>query len=267
MLNALVTQSQSAGAQGAAGQTTRVVKVHILPAKAPNSVLSANWENLSQLVTNNGGTILSSQEFSTPVSLLPQLAAHPAAATIRALKPEDFPYPKLSRSLNNVIAVWQAGATPQQAASAYSGLVYDDKILVSVRVPDEEDLNRVDTFFSKNKVYVGPDSAVIGLEQVSMVVLVPVPLFASLSRISGIVEVSDFGEGPVTHGESISPETQGYFNLFLYGALPPNLRSQLSPLPTEVWELEGITPTPAPTSTSTPTPAPSSGRVGGATPK
>ena len=58
----------------------------------------------------------------------------------------------------------------------------------------------------------------------------------------------------------MSAETQEYCNLYLYGALPPNLRSQLSPLPTDVWELEGITLTP----TTTSTPASTLGRVGGA---
>ena len=267
MLNALVTQSQSAGAQGAAGQTTRMVEVDIDAAGTAESVRISNWKAIDRLVTDNGGTyVKDGGEYSLPVSLLPRLAAHPSVAAITAARPEDFPYPKLSRALNNAVAVWQAGATPQQAAVAYSALVYNDKILVSVRVPDEAALNRVDAFFSKNKVYVGPDSAVIGLELVSRTALVPVPLLASLSQVSGVTEVEDAGEGPVAPGESVSPEVQEFFNLILYGALPPNQRSQLSPLPTEVWELEGITPIPspttAPTSTSTPTPAPSSGRVG-----
>ena len=93
-----------------------------------------------------------------------------------------------------------------------------------------------------------------------MMVLVPVPLLASLSQVSGVTEVEDFGVGPLSAGESLSPEAKEYLNLFLYGTLPPNLRSQLSPLPTEVWELEGITPTPTPT--LTPTSEPSAARLG-----
>ena len=74
MLNALVAQSQSAGAQGAAGQTVRMVGVVIDPVGTTDSVSNANWETVRQLVTDNGGTILGGREYSVPVSLLPQLA-------------------------------------------------------------------------------------------------------------------------------------------------------------------------------------------------
>ena len=252
MLNALVTQSQSAGAQGAAGQTTRMVGVVIDPDGATDSVSNANWETVRRLVTEGGGDILGGREYSVPVSLLPQLAVHTAVATITADRPEDFPYPKMSRALNNAVAVWQAGATPQQAAAAYSPLVYDDKILAFIDVADEVAFRRVEAFFTDNNIYVNSDMH----ESKTLMALVPVPFLASLSQVSGVTEVEDAGEGPIPPGKSISPEVQEFFNLILYGALPPNLRSQLSPLPTEVWELEGITPTPAPTSTSTPTPAP-----------
>ena len=254
MLNALVAQSQSAGAQGAAGQTLRMVGVVIDPVGTTDSVSNANWETVRQLVTDNGGTILGGREYSVPVSLLPQLAVHTAVATIIADRPKDFPYPRMSRALNNVIAVWQSGATPQQAAAAYSPLVYDDKILAFIDVADESALSRVGEFFTVNKVYVAPERRESDLTELSMMVLVPVHLLASLSQVSGVTEVEDFGEAPVTSGESISPEDKEYLNLFLYGTLPPNLRSQLSPLPTEVWELEGITPTPTPAPTSAPTP-------------
>ena len=260
MLNVLVTQSQSAGAQGAAGQTARMVGVVIDPAGATDSVSNANWETVRQLVTDNGGAILGGREYSVPVSLLPQLAVHTAVATIIADRPEDFPYPKLNRALNNVVAVWQAGATPQQAAAAYSRVVYDDKILVFIDVADESSLSRVGKFFTANKVYVYPERRESDLTTLSMMVLVPVPLLASLSEVSGVTEVEDFGVGPLTPGESLSPEAKEYLNLFLYGTLPPNLRSQLSPLPTEVWELEGITPTPTPT--LTPTSEPDAARLG-----
>ena len=260
MLNALVTQSQSPGAQGASGQTERMVGVVIDPAGATDSVSNANWETLRQLVTDNGGAILGGREYSVPVSLLPQLAVHTAVATIIADRPEDFPYPKLNRALNNVVAVWQAGATPQQAAAAYSRLVYDDKILVFIDVADEASLSRVGKFFTANKVYVSQERRESDLAELSMMVLVPVPLLASLSQVSGVTEVEDFGEAPITSGESISHEVKEYLNLFLYGTLPPNLRSQLSPLPTEVWELEGITPTPTPT--PTPTSEPDAARLG-----
>ena len=258
MLNALVTQSQSAGAQGASGQTARMVGVVIDPAGATDSVSNANWETLRQLVTDNGGAILGGREYSVPVSLLPQLAVHTAVATMIADRPEDFPYPKLSRALNNVVAVWQAGATPQQAAAAYSPLVYDDKILAFIDVADEPSLSRIGKFFTANKVYVYPERRESALTTLSMMVLVPVPLLASLSQVSGVTEVEDFGLGPLSASESLSPEAKEYLNLFLYGTLPPDLRSQLSPLPTEVWELEGITPTP----TLTPTSEPGEARLG-----
>ena len=256
MLNALVTQSQSAGAQGAAGQTTRTVDVVIDPAGATQNVFLANSDAIDRLVTGNGGTNMGTGEYLVPVSLLPQLASHSAVASVTAAWPENFPYPKLSRALNNAVAVWQAGATPQQAAAAYSALVYDDKILVFLDVSDSAAFNRVEAFFTTNKVYVAPERRESDLATLSMMVLVPIPLLASLSQVSGITEIEDAGLEPVSVGVSRSPEFREYLNLYLYGTLPPNLRSQLSPLPTEVWELEGITPTPAPTSTSTPTPAP-----------
>ena len=251
MLNALVTQSQSAGAQGAADQTARMVEVDIFSAGTTDSVSNANWEIVRRLVTDGGGAILGSHDYSVPVSLLPQLAVHNAVATITADRPEDFPYPKMSRALNNAVAVWQAGATPQQAAAAYSPLVYDDKILAFIDVADEIAFRRVEAFFTDNNIYVNSDMH----ESKTLMALVPVPFLASLSQVSGVTEVEDSGEAPIPPGKSISPEVQEVINLFLYGALPPNLRSQLSPLPTEVWELEGITPTPAP----------SSGHIGGAT--
>ena len=267
MLNALVAQSQSTGAQGTADQTARMVEVDIFSAGTTDSVSNANWEIVRRLVTDGGGAILGSHDYSVPVSLLPQLAVHNAVATITADRPEDFPYPKMSRALNNAVAVWQAGATPQQAAAAYSPLVYDDKILAFIDVADGSAFRRVEAFFAENNIYVNSDMH----ESKTLRALVPVSFLASLSQVTGVTEVEDAGEAPIPLGESISPETQEFINLFLYGALPPNQRSQLSPLPTEVWKLEGITPTPppttAPTSTSTPTPAPSSGRVGGATPK
>ena len=261
MLNALVTQSQSAGAQGAAGQTTRMVGVVIDPVGATQSVFLANSDTIDRLAADNGGV---SSEVETwthivPVSLLPQLSAHPGVAAITAARPEDFPYPKLSRALNNAVAVWQAGATPQQAAAAYSALVYDDKILVFLDVSDSAAFNRVEAFFTTNKVYVAPERRESDLATLSMMVLVPIPLLASLSQVSGITEIEDAGLEPVSVGVSRSPEFREYLNLYLYGTLPPNQRSQLSPLPTEVWEMEGITPTPTPAPTSTPTP--SSGRV------
>ena len=266
MLNALVTQSQSAGAQGAAGQTTRMVGVVIDPAGATQNVFLANSDAIDRLVTGNRGTNMGTGEYLVPVSLLPQLASHSAVASVTAAWPENFPYPKLSRALNNAVAVWQAGATPQQAASSYSALVYDDKILVFLDVSDSAAFNRVEAFFTTNKVYVAPERRESDLATLSMMVLVPIPLLASLSQVSGITEIEDAGLEPVSVGVSRSPEFREYLNFYLYGTLPPNLRSQLSPLPTEVWELEGISPTPtpttAPTSTSTPTPAPSSGRVG-----
>ncbi len=260
MLNVLVTQSQSAGAQGASGQTERMVGVVIDPAGATQSVFLANSDAIDRLVAGKGGTNTGTGGYSVPVSLLPQLASHSAVASVTADRPEDFPYPKLNRALNNVVAVWQAGATPQQAAAAYSALVYDDKILVHIRVADEAALNRVDAFLSKNKVYVGANSAIIGSELVSRTALVPVPLLASLSQVSGITEAEDFGLGPLSASASINPEVKEYLNLFLYYTLPPNLRSKLSPLPTEVWELEGISPTATPT--LTPTPEPDEARLG-----
>ena len=266
MLNALVTQSQSVGVQGAAGQTARMVGVVIDPVGATQSVFLANSDTIDRLAADNGGV---SSEVETwthivPVSLLPQLSAHPGVAAVTAARPEDFPYPKLSRALNNAVAVWYAGATPQQAAAAYSALVYDDKILVFLDVSDSVAFNRVEAFFTTNKVYVAPERRESDLATLSMMVLVPIPLLASLSQVSGITEIEDAGLEPVSVGVSRSPEFREYLNLYLYGTLPPNLRSQLSPLPTEVWELEGITPTPSPTTapTSTSTPTPSSGRVG-----
>ena len=262
MLNALVTQSQSAGAQGAAGQTTRMVEVVIDPVGATQNVFLANSGAIDRLVTGNGGTNMGTGEYLFPVSLLPQLASHSAVASVTAAWPENFPYPKLSRALNNAVAVWQAGATPQQAAAAYSALVYNDKILVFLDVSDSAAFNRVEAFFTTNKVYVAPERRESDLATLSMMVLVPIPLLASLSQVSGITEIEDAGLEPISVGVSRSPEFREYLNLYLYGTLPPNLRSQLSPLPTEVWELEGITPTPTTAPTSTPTPAPSSGRVG-----
>ena len=260
MLNALVTQSQSAGAPGAAGQTARMVGVVIDPAGATQSVFLANSDAIDRLVTGKGGTNMGTGGYLVPVSLLPQLASHSAVASVTADRPEDFPYPKLNRALNNVVAVWQAGATPQQAAAAYSRLVYDDKILVFIDVADEASLSRVGKFFTANKVYVYPERRESDLTTLSMMVLVPVPLLASLSQVSGVTEVEDFGVGPLSASESLSPEAKEYLNLFLYGTLPPDLRSQLSPLPTEVWELEGITPTPTPT--PTPTSEPGAARLG-----
>ena len=70
MLHALAAQSPSAYALGTAGQTTQMVSVRIWPAGASASVSNANWTNLRQLVTDNGGAMLSGQEFSVPVSLL-----------------------------------------------------------------------------------------------------------------------------------------------------------------------------------------------------
>ena len=86
MLNALVTQSQSAGAQGAAGQTTRMVGVVIDPVGATQSVFLANSDTIDRLAADNGGV---SSEVETwthivPVSLLPQLSAHPGVAAITA---------------------------------------------------------------------------------------------------------------------------------------------------------------------------------------
>ena len=260
MLNALATQAQSAGAQGATGQSSRMVGVVIDPAGDTQSVFLANSEAIDRLVTENGG-VFSEVEIWThtvPVSLLTQLASHSAVARITAAEPEHFVYPNMSRTLNNAVAVWQAGATPQQAV-AYSALKYDDKILTFIDVADAAAFRRVEAFFAKNKVYVYPDRREAELATLSMTVLVPVSLLASLSLVSGVTEIGDSGL-MVRSGESPSLQAQEFYNLYLYGALPPDLRSQLSPLPTQVWELEGITPTP--TLPPTPTPAPSSGRVG-----
>ena len=261
MLNALATQAQSAGgAQGATGQSTRMVGVVIDPVGDTQSVFLANSEAIDRLVTENGGVFSEVETWThtVPVSLLPQLSAHPAVARITVAWSEDFPYPNMSRALNNAVAVWQAGATPQQAV-AYSPLKYDDKILTFFDVADEAAFERVEAFFVKNKVYVYPDRREAELATLSMMVLVPVSLLASLSQVSGVTGIEDSGL-VVVSGESPSLEAQEFYNLYLYGALPPDLRSELSPLPTEVWELEGITPTPTPT--PTPAPAPGSSRVG-----
>ena len=256
MLNVLVTQSQSAGAPGAAGQTARMVGVVIDPAGATQSVFLANSDAIDRLVTGKGGADMGTGGYSVPVSLLPQLASHSAVASVTADRPEDFPYPKLSRALNNAVAVWQAGATPQQAAAAYSALVYDDKVMVFIRVADEAAFRRVEAFFTENKIYVNSDMH----ERKTLRALVPVPFLASLSQVYGITEVEYSAVGPLSASERSKPEIQERINLFLYGALPPDLRSQLSPLPTEVWELEGITPTPTPT--LAPTSEPDAARLG-----
>ena len=259
MLNALAAQSQSAGAQGATGQTTRMVGVVIDPAGDTQSVFLANSEAIDRVVTDNGGLFSEVETWThtIPVALLPHLSAHSAVDQITAAKPKDFPYPNMNRTLNNAVAAWQAGATPQQAV-AYSALKYDDKILTFIDMGNEAAFERVEAFFVKNKVYVYPDRREADLATLSMMVLVPVSLLASLSQVSGVTEIEDSGL-VVVSGESPSLEAQEFYNLYLYGALPPDLRSRLSPLPTEVWELEGITPTPTPTPTLAP--APSSGRV------
>ena len=238
MLNALATQSQSAGAQGATGKTARMVKVDIDGAGTTESVRIANWEAINRLVTNNGGANIGEDEYSIPVSLLPQLSAHSAVARVTVAWPEDFPYPKMSRELNNAVAVWRAGATPQQAAATYSWLVYDDQILVGIRVADVAAFDRVETFFTANEIYVSPKGFNQGL---SIAALVPVRFLVELSQLSGVVNVESDG---APDGTTPSLEAQEHINLYLYYLLPPNLRSQLSPLPTQVWELEGITPTP-----------------------
>ena len=196
------------------------------------------------------------QDLPSPL-LLPQLSAHPAAARVTVIWQEEFPYPNMSRALNNVVAVWQAGATPQQAAAAYSPVVYGDKIYVIIAVADVATFNRIEAFFTTNGVFIAPELRDKYLEAQGMYALVPVPMLVELSQVAGIMEISDFGEPPVPAGESISRDDQALINANPYRVLSPNLRSRLSPLPTEVWawELEGITPTPAP--------APSSGRISG----
>lgn len=248
MLNTLATQSQSTGAPGATGQTARMVSVRIWPDSTSDSVSSANWPDLRQLVADNGGTMLSGQEYSIPVSLLPQLLAHPAVARVTVIWQEDFPYPNMSRALNNVVAVWQAGATPQQAAAAYSPMVYDDKIYVIIAVADLAAFNRAEAFFTANGIFIAPELRDNYLESLGMFALAPVPLLVPLSQVAGITEISDYGEPPLPAGESISIDDQARINFNLYLVLPPDLRSQLSPLPTEVgaWDLEGSIPTPAP---------------------
>ena len=255
MLNTLLVQSQSP-----AGQTTRMVGVDIDVSGTADSVRIANWQFVDRLVSDNGGSHTETSVYSVPVSSLPQLSAHSAIARVTVAWPEDFPYPKMSRALNNAIAVWRAGATPQEAASSYSALVYDDKILVNVRVADDYAIDQVEAFFTANEVYVTPELREKYLITLDVFVLVPVPLLASLSRISGIVAVSDMETPPVTGNENFTPEDQAALNYYLYIVLPPNLRQQLSPLPPEVWELEGIappgTPPPTPIPVSTPAPTP-----------
>ena len=252
MLNALAAQSQgAAGAQGATGQATRMVGVDIDVTGTADNVRIANWQTVDRLVADNGGSHTEASEYSIPVSSLPQLSAHSAIARVTVAWPEDFPYPKMSRALNNAIAVWQSGATPQEAASSYSALVYDDKILVNVRVADGPAIDRVEAFFTANEVYVTPELREEYLITLNVLVLVPVPLLASLSRISGIVAVSDMEIPPASDDENFTPEEQAALNFYLYIALPPNLRTHLSPLPPEVWELDGL----APPGTPTPTPA------------
>ena len=250
MLNTLLAQSQNA-----AGQTTRMVSVRIWPSDSANN---DNWTNLRQLITDNGGAVLSSQEYSVPVSLPPQLTAYPAVDRITIIWPEDFPYPQMSRALNNAVAVWQAGATPQQAAAAYSPLVYDDKIWVATSVADVSAFNRLESFFIANKIFIAPELRDHYLEMMGILALVPVPLLGALSQVDGIVEISDSGEEPVPDGEITNPDDQAFMNFVLYQVLPPDLRHQLSPLPPYVWELEqiGMAPPGTPTPTATVTPMP-----------
>ena len=97
----------------------------------------------------------------------------------------------MSRAINNVVAAWQAGATPQQAAAAYSPMVYDDKTFVTIAVADVAAFNRVEAFFTANGVFIAPELRDYYLESSGMFAMVPVPLLIELSQVAGIAEISD----------------------------------------------------------------------------
>ena len=164
--------------------------------KALDGDLGAGWDAIHEFLDSNGAVDFEEgqglgRNIYIPFTLFPRLVENPlfSKAVLSIGDDEEHPYPKLDRTLNNVVSALSGGATPEQAAT-HAFYRHEDKVQVYV-VTDHSDasLDVLRRFFADNDVYVVP-----GMDVVHFEVLVPPSLILQLSQNLWVIKLETITE-------------------------------------------------------------------------
>ncbi|MXZ90197.1 MAG: hypothetical protein F4W95_06620 [Chloroflexi bacterium] len=264
MVHAFIRQAnQDAGASGAAESTVRVIV-------EPNAKANAVHEAVHSYLIANGaarvtGKRIATGTYNVPVSLLAGLAQHPQVGVVLVAS-SNFPYPSMDRTLNNVVAAWQNGATPEEAARL--ALVhYQDKVVVLMATADSSDVSPLyatKTILDDNDVYVDPEEYAYITEhnQRFYGAFVPVNIVPLLAQVSG-VEFKTY-EWTRIPSATYTEQEQGVINELRHRLLPPSLKPTRAPTPTPA---SGVSGQSGAVATSAPEPTPTLYLIDDGTPR
>ena len=149
----------------------------VISNKSLNGDWDIGWEAIHEFLDSNGAVDFDEgqglgRNIYIPFTLFPQLVEHPlfSKAVLSFGEDEEYPYPKLDSTLNNVVTALNGGVSPEQAVT-HAFYRHESKVLVHV-ITDYSDssLDALRRFFTDNDVYLSPDGLPSALLPPSLIV-------------------------------------------------------------------------------------------------
>ncbi|MYD48164.1 MAG: hypothetical protein F4W95_06730 [Chloroflexi bacterium] len=177
--------------------------------------------------------------FHVPVAIVPDVLRLPNVVNVQVLSEDDYPYPKMDRSLNNVVSALQSGATAEQAVKS-ACIRHETKAWVLLWATDNDALASAKTWLGAREVYINPLGYIPAdppgtlfpySTTSSLTALVPVSLILSLSQLDSVTRLTG---GDCWHWQASNetPELLEYFRTITNDYLPPEQRPTPTPYPT-----------------------------------
>ena len=185
----------------------------VISNKSLNGDWDIGWEAIHEFLDSNGAVDFDEgqglgRNIYIPFTLFPQLVEHPlfSKAVLSFGEDEEYAYPKLDSTLNNVVTALNGGVSPEQALT-HAFYRHESKVLVHV-ITDYSDasLDAIRQFFTDNDVYMSSDELFFSA-------LVPPSLIVPLSQNPWVINLETSTEW--------SPEFHEYL---VWHLLPPDQR-------------------------------------------
>ena len=149
----------------------------VISNKSLNGDWDIGWGAIHEFLDSNGAVDFDEgqglgRNIYIPFTLFPQPVEHPlfSKAVLSFGEDEEYPYPKLDSTLNNVVTALNGGVSPEQAVT-HAFYRHESKVLVHV-ITDYSDssLDALRRFFTDNDVYLSPDGLPSALLPPSLIV-------------------------------------------------------------------------------------------------
>ena len=161
----------------------------VISNKSLNGDWDIGWEAIHEFLDSNGAVDFDEgqglgRNIYIPFTLFPQLVEHPlfSKAVLSFGEDEEYAYPKLDSTLNNVVTALNGGVSPEQALT-HAFYRHESKVLVHV-ITDYSDasLDAIRQFFTDNDVYMSSDELFFSA-------LVPPSLIVPLSQNPWVINL------------------------------------------------------------------------------